>query len=154
MIKSDVYDQLLQSTDLSQNSHTLDHRESKWRKPQESRIQMTNDKIIINRSSERRWSDERRPGMKSQMLLGPAQSNHQNVLLVHTDEGALVEPHEILNSESMYFLEGTFVISLHDRSDELIAGDFCYFAPGTVHGLQCIKGPGRFLVVFAPGAPA
>jgi len=92
----------------------------------------------------------RRPGLSARRFLTPADTLDQNVALMEADEGAEIESHVTKTSESFYILEGDFEIILEDCDRSLKPGDFCYFYPDTTHGLRCLKGPGRFLVIFAP----
>jgi quercetin dioxygenase-like cupin family protein len=47
-------------------------------------------------------------------------------------------------------LAGMFEVTLADCVKKLEAGDFYYFPPNSSHGLRCAKGPGQFLIIFAP----
>lgn len=54
--------------------------------------------------------------------------------------------------EAFYFLEGTFSVLLGDQLYEARAGDFVHIPKGTLHTYKNVgAGPGRFLVLLAPG---
>jgi quercetin dioxygenase-like cupin family protein len=93
----------------------------------------------------------RRAGIREQMLLGPAESPHQNAVLVTAETGARVELHRVPNSESFFVLAGRLEVSGPGFRETLGAGDFCHFAAGMEHAMTCLEGPARFLVTFAPG---
>ena len=98
----------------------------------------------------------RRRGFTERRLVGPAQSVEQNLVLIEADTGSEVELHPVSNSESLFFFEGVFEVTAPGNQVPmpLGAGDMVYFPPGASHGLRCITGPGRYLVVFAPAAKA
>lgn len=110
--------------------------------------------IVIPDGWSRPGTPGRRPGFVERRLIGPNESVHQNLVLVETAAGAEVEQHPVRNSESLIILEGEYEPSVpgHPRLPRLGPGSFVYFPPGMVHGLRCITGPGRYLVVFAPSA--
>ncbi len=94
----------------------------------------------------------RRKGIFEKKLLSPDESPHQNIVFIEAEQGAVVEYHLVKNSESLYILEGLFAVVLADDRKIMEPGSICYFAPELSHGLECLKGPGKFLVVFAPAA--
>ena len=76
---------------------------------------------------------------------------HQNIVLIESAQDAEVEVHEVGKSESLFILEGEYEVISSDEVELLNPGDLVYFAPQTSHGLRCVRGPGRFLAIFAPG---
>jgi quercetin dioxygenase-like cupin family protein len=109
--------------------------------------------LTIARGSALAWRPSRRAGMREKRLITAAQSRHQNVVLVETDAGTEIEAHESRTSESIFVIEGRFEVVTATAGEALGPGDLCYFPPSSRHGLRCVEGPGRFLVVFAPAAP-
>jgi quercetin dioxygenase-like cupin family protein len=109
--------------------------------------------FLIQRSTSMEATPTRRSGISERRLLVHEQSAFQNVVLVDTEQSAEVEFHQISNSESIFILEGQYEVIGPNSIVVLSKGDFCYFEPGSSHGLKCSQGPGRILVVFAPGAP-
>lgn len=108
------------------------------------------DQIIVVKSHAVESRQTRRKGILEKRLLAPEQSLYQNIVLVHADAGAEVELHDIVNSESIVVLSGTFRVLLDNAEDTISRGDVAYFPPGSRHGLICTQGPGEFLAVFAP----
>lgn len=95
----------------------------------------------------------RRPGFAERRLVGPAQSAQQNLVLIEAVSGSEVEMHQVGNSESLLFFEGSFEVTVPGQEGmRLGAGDMVYFPPGISHGLRCVAGPGRYLIVFAPAS--
>jgi quercetin dioxygenase-like cupin family protein len=98
-------------------------------------------------------SPGRRPGFAERRLVGPAQSSQQNLVLIEAESGSEVEMHRVGNSECLLFFEGSFEVTVPGQEQlRLEAGDMVYFPPGMSHGLRCVAGPGRYLIVFAPAA--
>jgi len=108
--------------------------------------------FIIRRSAEMVFTQTRRKGINEKKLLLPEESQYQNVVLVEAQQGAEVELHKIINSESIFVLKGSFEVLFSKSSEntKLESGDICYFNPETLHGLRCIDGPGELLVIFSP----
>ena len=100
---------------------------------------MKNKRIppIFRKSAEIRQEPGRRAGTTEKWLLEPGDSTLQNVLLVKTDAGAVVEYHEVGTSESLFVLEGVFEVLYDDPEEEndrrafrrIEPGDFCSFPP-------------------------
>jgi quercetin dioxygenase-like cupin family protein len=112
---------------------------------------MERQEPLIRRFEIMEPEESHRPGMMVRKLLTGKESRHQNVVLMDIEEGAVVEVHEIKVSESFFILEGIFEVVLEEGGGRrLEPGDFCHFFPDTCHGLQCVQGPGRFLIIFAP----
>jgi quercetin dioxygenase-like cupin family protein len=106
---------------------------------------------LIRRFETMEPEETHRPGLMVRKLLKGEESRLQNVVLMDADEGVVVELHEIEVSESFFILEGIFEVVLEEGGGRrLEPGDFCHFFPETCHGLQCVHGPGRFLIIFAP----
>ena len=108
------------------------------------------DRPIIRRSASIEQLPTRRPGIAERRLLGGELSEHQNLVLVDAEQGAQVELHEVPNSESFFVLEGELLVSGRGWEESLSPGDLCHFRPGMEHAVQVVRGPARFLVVFAP----
>ena len=105
---------------------------------------------LVRRSNKLSPSPTRRPRIRERRLITPEDSTYQNVVLLDTDEGAEVEFHLVVNSESLFILSGTFEVLLIDGVQTLQPGDLVYFPGNYSHGLRCSKGPGQFLAIFAP----
>ena len=105
---------------------------------------------LIRRAQEIPVVPTRRSGIKQQPFLGPADSAHQNILLIQAEQDAEVEVHHVANSESFFLLEGRLRVFGPGFDQRLGPGDVCYFPEETAHGVTCIEGPCRFLVIFAP----
>lgn len=108
--------------------------------------------LVIRRGSVEKLPS-RRPGLVESRLLSQSQSQHQNIVEVVVDEGAVIEYHQVATSESIYVLEGDFELVLSANAnygDSLAVGDLVHFRPGSYHGLRCVRGPGKLLVIFAP----
>lgn len=108
--------------------------------------------FLIRRAGALTPAPTRRAGIRERRLLGPADSRHQNLVLVDADLGAEVELHPVQNSESFVVLAGELEVYTAGRRERLGPGDVCHFPPGTSHGLAVVTGPARFLVVFAPAS--
>lgn len=115
---------------------------------------MSPEPPIFRRAAEGRFLPTRRPGLRERRLLGPADSPHQNLVMVEADEGAEVELHPVPNSESFVVLEGELLVHGDGYRERLGPGDVCHFPPGHSHGVRVTAAPARFLVVFAPARPA
>jgi quercetin dioxygenase-like cupin family protein len=107
-------------------------------------------KPIIRRSSLQVPQPSKRKGINECRLLTLGDSKSQNIVLVETDPGAEVELHELRTSESIFVLKGTYELILPGTTEILKEADLVYFEPYTLHGLRCIQGTGRCLVIFAP----
>jgi len=105
---------------------------------------------VIRRSGVMQARPTRRTGIDERRLVGPELSEHQNLVLIDAQEGAEVELHEVSNSESFFVLEGELLVSGNGWQEPLGPGDLCYFPPGMEHAVRVVRGPARFLVVFAP----
>jgi len=105
---------------------------------------------VIRRSGAMAVRPTRRAGLGERRLVGPDLSAHQNLVLIDAEEGAEVELHEVPNSESFFVLEGELLVSGRGWQESLGPGDLCYFPPGMEHAVGVVRGPARFLVVFAP----
>lgn len=105
----------------------------------------------ICRSSSIEAQPTRRERIRERRLLTQEESSYQNVVLIETEQDAEVELHEVGNSESLFVLDGQYEVISSDAAEPLHPGDLVYFPPQTSHGLRCVKGPGRFLAIFAPG---
>jgi quercetin dioxygenase-like cupin family protein len=117
---------------------------------------MTEKEPILRQSSTMERTETRRKGLFARRLITASDSRLQNVALMDAEVGATVEYHKIDISESFFILEGVFEVLLDQGETRRIGpGDLCYFYPDTSHGIRCVEGPGRFLIVFAPsgGAP-
>jgi len=113
---------------------------------------MNNNKPIFKCANNMKWQKTKRDGIWEKRLITPEDSPYQNVVLIKAEQGAEIELHQIHNSESIYVLEGTFEAILPDDTKRsLKTGEFCYFPSETSHGLYCTKGPGQYIVIFAPG---
>jgi quercetin dioxygenase-like cupin family protein len=111
---------------------------------------MNVDKPIVKRASEILPQSSRRAGIKERRLITQGDSSYQNIILVDAEQGAEVELHEIKTSESIFIMKGAFEFILPESSEITTEGDVYHFPPGTSHGLRCTKGPGQFLVIWAP----
>lgn len=112
---------------------------------------MSNDRPIFRNANDMNWQPTKRDGIEEKRLITPEDSPYLNVILIKAKQGAEVELHQIHTSESIYVLEGTFEVILPDGNNKsLKPREICYFPPNTSHGLKCIKGPGQFIVIFAP----
>jgi quercetin dioxygenase-like cupin family protein len=111
---------------------------------------MTENRPIFIKSNLIEQQPTRRAGIKERRILKPEDSSYQNIVIIEAEEGAIVELHQITTSESIFVFKGIFEITLPDQSQTLEAGDLCYFHPMSSHGIRCVKGPGQFLLIFAP----
>ncbi len=106
---------------------------------------------LIRKSGDMDAISTSRPGLFARRLLTSEDSRLQNVALMDAEEGTLVEMHKIDISESFFIIKGEFDVLLPgNETRRLEPGHLCYFYPDTSHGLMCVQGPGRFLILFAP----
>ncbi len=87
--------------------------------------------------------------MRFRKLLSEEESGQQNWILSEAEEGAFVEDHPVARSEAFYVLEGEIDVFGPGWRELVRKGDFIYFAAGASHGMRVIRGPARYLVVFA-----
>jgi quercetin dioxygenase-like cupin family protein len=113
---------------------------------------MEDVQVIIRNSSTIEPSQSRRHGILERRLLTSDDTKLQNVILVETEQGTEVEPHEIFTSESIFILSGSYEVVLETGTRPLNTGDLAFFHPHSSHGLRCVSGPGSFLVIFAPSS--
>lgn len=106
--------------------------------------------LFITKSAGKPWQPTRRAGVREKMLLPIERSPHQNVVLVEMHPSAEIELHQVRCSESIFVIEGRYEVVTHKNTETLGPGDLCHFPADSFHGLRCVQGPGRFLVVFAP----
>ena len=106
---------------------------------------------LVRKSEKMMPQQTRRQGISERVLITYSQSEHQNIILVDMEQDAFVEMHKVLNSESIFIIEGEYEVGGTTVTDRLTKGDICYFYPGSNHSLTCVRGPGQILVIFAPG---
>jgi quercetin dioxygenase-like cupin family protein len=113
---------------------------------------MQDIQVIIRSSSKIEPRQSRRHGISERRLLTFDDTKLQNIILIETEQGAEIELHEIVTSESIFILSGSYEVILDTGSQPLNSGDLAYFHPHSSHGLRCVHGPGSFLVIFAPSS--
>lgn len=105
---------------------------------------------IIRRSAGKEFSPSRRPGLAALPMLSSTDTPSQNIVLMQMEEGATVDLHPVKTDESLYVLEGEFTLVLPEGDENLCPGDLAFFPDKSEHGLKCDRGPGKFLLLFAP----
>ena len=107
-------------------------------------------KPVFRKSSSLSPSATKRKGVRERRLLTQGECSYQNIVLIDIDAGAEVELHPYPTSETIYVLQGEIEILLPESTECIESGDLYHFPPGATHGLRCLKGPGQFLIIFAP----
>lgn len=113
---------------------------------------MSKEDVVIRCLGDLPATPTRRDGISEKRLLTVQDSSFQNIVHLDAEEGSEVEFHRVNTSESIFIMNGTFEILLNGAPRTVGSGCLIYFPPGNSHGLRCVKGPGKFLAIFAPPA--
>ncbi len=107
------------------------------------------EKIKVLKTEDQKFKPTRREGVSAARLIGPGDSESQNVVIVELDKDALVEDHEIARCESIYVLQGVADIEFNGKEELLLPGDLVYFPANTSHKLTPRRAPCRLLLIFS-----
>ncbi len=105
---------------------------------------------IVRRIAEAELQPTRRAGIMERRLLVGGEHSMQNVVFIEAQLGAQVELHQVETGESIFVVEGELELILGSASERLGAGDLAFCELGSTHGMRVIRGPAKYLLVFAP----
>ena len=98
--------------------------------------------LLISRSADMPWRSTPFPGLFSKLLFVDADRQYTTAL-VRMEPGTRYPSHRHMNMEELFMLEGELIV----EGTRMVAGDYCYGAPGSVHEAVYTESGALFVVL-------